>query len=94
VNHEVEENPFLVWKDPYRRGWLIIMQRDHQEESSALLSGERAKDWFSTQATNLVAHLVRWTPNSLPKGELLVSPRIRKILQDKWNYLKEFLLEK
>ena len=93
INHEVMENPALVWRDPYHRGWLILLAADHPEEISNLLSGPKAKEWYSKQSLNLFNHLVKWAPNLTPKGNLLENSPIREILREKWEKLAKILLK-
>ena len=93
INHEVVENPALVWRDPYRRGWLILLKPDHPEEISKLLSGPKAKEWYSKQTLNLLNHLVKWTSNPFPKGLLLENSFLREILRGKWEKLERILLK-
>jgi len=92
INHEVVENPSLLWRDPYRRGWLILLAPDRPEEISNLLSGPKAKEWYSKQTLNLFNHLVKWAPNPFPKGDLLENSPIREILRGKWEKLAKILL--
>jgi glycine cleavage system H protein len=93
VNHEVVENPSLIWRDPYHRGWLILLAPDHPEEISNLLSGPKAREWYSKQTLNLFNHLVKWAPNSSPKGDLLDNSPIREILRGKWEKMERILLK-
>jgi glycine cleavage system H protein len=94
INHEVVENPSLVWRDPYHRGWLILLAPDHPEEISNLLSGPKAREWYSKQSLNLFNHLVKWAPNLSPKGNLLENSPIREILRGKWEKLAKILMER
>jgi len=94
INHEVVENPSLVWRDPYHRGWLIFLAADHPEEISNLLSGLKAREWYSKQSLNLFNHLVKWAPNLTPKGNLLENSPIREILRGKWEKLAKILMER
>jgi len=94
VNHEVVENPSLVWRDPYRRGWLILLAPDHPEEISNLLSGPKAKEWYSKQTLNLFNHLLKWASNPSRKGAILDDPSLRGILHEKWEKLAKILLER
>ncbi len=94
INHEVVENPSLVWRDSYRRGWLILLTPDHPEEISNLLSGPKAKEWYSKQTLNLFNHLVKWTSNPFPKGDILENSSLREILRGKWEKLAKILLER
>jgi glycine cleavage system H lipoate-binding protein/NAD-dependent dihydropyrimidine dehydrogenase PreA subunit len=93
INNEVVENPSLVWRDPYRRGWLILLTPDHPEEISNLLSGPKAKEWYSKQTLNLFNHLLKWTPNPSPTGDLLENSSLREILREKWEKLARILLK-
>jgi len=93
INHEVVENPSLVWRDPYRRGWLILLTPDQPEEISNLLSGLKAREWYSKQTLNLFNHLVRWAPNPSPKGDLLENSSLREILRGKWEKLEKILFK-
>ena len=92
VNRDVEEYPSLIWRDPYRRGWLIMIQPDHPEEISKLLSGNQAKEWFSKQATNLANHFTKWASNPSKKGEVLDSLSIQEIIRERWDQLSKILL--
>jgi bidirectional [NiFe] hydrogenase diaphorase subunit len=92
INHDVVENPSLVWRDPYGRGWLILLKPDHPEEILKLLSGPKAKEWYSRQTSNLVNHLVKWAPNPSPKGDILGNSSLREILRGKWEKLTKILM--
>jgi glycine cleavage system H lipoate-binding protein len=94
INHEVVENPSLVWRDPYRRGWLILLTPDHPEKISNLLSGLKAREWYSKQTLSLFNHLVKWAPNPLPKGDLLDNSLIQEILHGRWEKLAKVLLKR
>jgi bidirectional [NiFe] hydrogenase diaphorase subunit len=93
INHEVAENPSLVWRDPYRRGWLVLLKPDHPEKISNLFSGLKAKEWYSKQTSNLFNHLVKWAPNPSPTGTLLENSSLREILRGKWEKLERILLK-
>jgi len=92
VNRDVEESPNLVWKDPYRRGWLLMIQPDHPEEISQLYSGEAAKTWFTKQAIHLTRFLVKWAPKSSKKEEAQDGRLIQRIIRDQWDKVTEILL--
>jgi len=92
LNNDVEEFPDLIWRDSYRRGWLMMIQPDNIEEVSELLSGHRAKEWFKKQAKDLATLFMKWTPSSFTKGKSLDGRLIREIVKHRWNKLKEILL--
>ena len=68
VNHDVEESPNLAWRDPYRRGWLLMIEPNHPEEISQLYSGESAKTGLHKQAANLATLFIEWAPKPIQKG--------------------------
>jgi len=91
VNSDVEESPNLIGRDPYRRGWLIMIQPDHLEEVAGLLSRNRAKEWFTKQAADLASLFLKWAPNPSKKGKPLNGQFIRGIVREKWDKLAEIL---
>jgi len=92
VNRDVIESPNLVWRDSYRRGWLLMIQPDHPEEISQLYSGEAAKIWFTEQAMNFSDLLMKWAPKSSKKESPQEGQLIPRIIHDKWDKLIEILL--
>lgn len=92
INHDVEESPNLAWRDPYRRGWLLMIQPEHPEELFELYSGEEAKDWFTKQASNLNALFKKCVLNPSKKMELHEGQWLRGIIQDHWDKLIKMLL--
>jgi bidirectional [NiFe] hydrogenase diaphorase subunit len=93
VNRDVEESPNLAWKDPYHRGWLLMIKPDHPEEISQLYSGEAAKTWFAKQAINLNTLLMKWAPKPSKKESPQEGQLIPRIMHDKWDKLIEILLK-
>jgi glycine cleavage system H protein len=92
VNHDVEESPKLIWKDPYHRGWLLMIQPDHSEEISQLYSGEAAKTWFAKHAIDLSTLLMKWASKSSKKEEVQDGRLIRGVIRDQWDKVTEILL--
>ena len=68
VNHDVEESPKLIWKDPYRRGWLLMIEPGHPEEMSHLYSGESARAWFAEEAGKVAKLFAGAGAEPNPKG--------------------------
>ena len=93
VNRDVEESPDLIWRDPYRRGWLLMVRPDQQEEISRLYSGDQAKTWFMRQAADLADRLIEWAPRSSKKGDSPDGDLVGKIVGEKWDKLAEILLK-
>jgi bidirectional [NiFe] hydrogenase diaphorase subunit len=93
VNRDVEESPNLAWRDPYRRGWLLLIEPDHPEEIFHLYSGESAKAWFTDQAMNLASLFMQWAPNPSEKEGGQEGYGMRRIIRDRWDQLTEILLK-
>jgi bidirectional [NiFe] hydrogenase diaphorase subunit len=91
VNREVEQSPSLVWRDSYRRGWLVRIRPDDPEQVYTLLSGEQAKQWFTKQATGLAELFMKWTPGPRT-GPLPQNERIKEIVRNRWEKLVKVLL--
>ena len=87
INRDVIENPNLAWRDPYRRGWLMMIQAERLEEIPRLYAGERAKTWFTQQANQLSNLFIKWALNP-SEGQL-----IKKIIREHWDQLVEILLK-
>jgi hypothetical protein len=92
VNRDVEESPKLAWRDPYRRGWLLMIEPEHPEELSHLYSGESAKAWFTAEAERVAALFTEVVPNSSRKDGTGEDERALKVTRDRWNKLKQALL--
>jgi len=92
INHDVVESPSLAWRDPYRRGWLLIIQPEPLNEISQLYSGEPAKTWFTKQAMNLTSFFMKWAPHPSEKEETRNGQLIRTIVRKHWDKLTEVLL--
>ncbi len=93
VNRDVEESPTLAWRDPYRRGWLLILKPEPTDQVSRLYSGEAAKAWFTKQAANLATLFMKWGPRSSRKEEIQDGQLVRAIVRKHWDKLAEILLK-
>ncbi len=93
INHDVEEFPNLIWRDPYRRGWLLILKPGPSGEISPLYSGERARTWFEEEAEKLATLFKKRAPRPLKKEELQDREVIREIVRNHWDELAEVLLK-
>jgi glycine cleavage system H protein len=92
VNRDVEESPTLAWRDPYRRGWLLMIQPNHPEEISQLYSGKSAKTWFTHEAKKLAILFTEWAPNPSQKEGPQEGCSIQRVIHDQWDKLTEILL--
>lgn len=94
VNQDVEEAPNLIWRDPYRRGWLVMLRPDDGQELSALHFGESARTWFGQRATELIRFLSRWAPKPPQSGNPLGGDLIGQIVAEHWEALRGKLLRR
>ncbi|RPI99765.1 MAG: glycine cleavage system protein H [Deltaproteobacteria bacterium] len=92
VNRDVEESPTLIWRDPYRRGWLLMIKPDQPGEVFRLYSGESAKRWFEGEAKKVAGLFTRRRPNRPKKEAPGEDPLTRKIVREHWEKLAEVLL--
>ena len=94
VNRDVKESPNLAWKDPYRRGWLLMIEPGNPEEISLLYSGESAKTWFTQEAKKLATLVTESVLNSTKKDGTQGDGSIRKVIRNQWDSLVHILLKK
>lgn len=85
VNSDVLESSNLAWRDPYRRGWLVMIEPDPSEHLSSFYRGQSAKTWFARQATHLSGHFSKRSQNT---GD---SQSPRKIVRKHWDKFAELL---
>lgn len=83
VNREVIESPNLAWRDPYRRGWLVMIEPDPSENLSGFSSGQKAKSWFMERANHLGPLFSKRIQNTR------VGNSIRKIVRKQWDKFVE-----
>jgi ferredoxin/glycine cleavage system H lipoate-binding protein len=98
VNHEVVADPALIWKAPYDRGWLAMMEPDSPEELSELASGLSTKTGFAEQAAS-VTNLFRQEAGEITEKEtelgVLMSHDahvLRGFLRNQWHQVRDILL--
>jgi glycine cleavage system H protein len=77
VNRDAIESPNLAWRDPYDRGWLILLKPDAPEDLRNLYSGEEARRWFAGSASRFAELLGRSEEPKLLRG----------IVADRWDRL-------
>jgi glycine cleavage system H protein len=99
VNSDLIDDPRLIWKSPYERGWLIMVERHDPVTVSRLLSGPAAQVWFTEQATALSTFLMEKAGETArqrtdtPRRALFDdSPLIRRIIGRHWNRVRKILL--
>lgn len=87
VNREALDSPSLVGRDPYHRGWLLIIQPEEKDKIYKFYSGERAREWFTKKAQEIEQFLddskgVESTKEVFGKEEI----------REKWDRWLEILL--
>jgi len=63
VNSDILNNPDLIWRDPYQRGWIVMVEPERSEDLRFLYSGENAKDWFTKKAILFSNYLKKYRVN-------------------------------
>lgn len=58
LNTDVINNPHKIWKDPYQRGWMVMMEPERMEELDSLKFGPEAEDWF-TEKTKIFSNFLK-----------------------------------
>lgn len=91
VNRDVEESPNLIWRDPYCRGWVMVVNPSDPQEISDFYRAEKARDWFTKQAENLNRFLSKQTSLLLKKDSLLYELLDGDILHNHWDQLRDIL---
>ncbi len=92
INRDVEESPNLVWRDPYRRGWLVMIKPSHSNAISGFYSGEKAMAWFIEQAGKIFKQLMKWASKPSIKEKPIEVELIREIVRKRWDQLTKILL--
>lgn len=91
VNHAVTEDPTLVHRDPYARGWLLaIAPSDDSYES--LPRGEQAKTWLRGEGTRLSRFFEVQLGAAAADGGEFITPPPTMLNDEQWQALtREFL---
>jgi len=80
TNSEVQQDPSLLVRSPYRRGWLLRLRLAHAARPPAdLFGGEEAARRAQEAMTKIRDRAVAGTTNTLPDGGELV-PELRRVL--------------
>ncbi len=91
VNREVEESPNLIWRDPYERGWLIMLKPNDPGEISGLYQAEEARNWFTKQAEHLNRFLSKKSSRLLSKENLMDTQWLKDFVRNRFDQLREIL---
>jgi len=98
VNPDLAEDPTLVWKAPYGRGWLVMVEPDLSEDLSELQSGPSAREWFAHQALDLAAFLKERAGETRSKEAVSSKALlpydghlIRELIRKQWDSIRKIL---
>jgi len=102
VNRDLEEDPTLVWKAPYGRGWLVMIEPDpSQEDLSTLRSGLLAEEWFARQSRELSTVLMEQAGKKQRDRGVSSNPLlshdghlIREVVRERWDRIKRILFRR
>ncbi len=85
INSDVINNPTRIWKDPYNRGWMLMIEPENIEEIESLNFGKKAEDWF-TKKSNIFSNILKKYGFNPIDGSLA-----ERITVGEWEYLTDFL---
>jgi glycine cleavage system H protein len=92
TNSRVRERPGLVNEEPFGEGWAVMLRgRDVDAETSRLLSGRKAQEWFREEVDRLIA-LILAEPTSAPglaDGGAIVDGLYQHVDGPAWRRLQE-----
>lgn len=91
ANHRVEESPGLSWKDPYGRGWLLMIRPQCPEEVYDLRFGTDARPWFEAKAAEFSRAMSQWGGPRSSQGGSSGDQLEKRIVEEHWVDLIEFL---
>jgi len=93
VNPEVIEDPSLVSRDPYGKGWLLKVRPDRPGSAfKNLMPGKIAGEWMESSAEALSAMMGRQLGTVLQDGGVPVAGLARQIDPDAWERVAAELL--
>jgi len=99
VNQDVLDDPGLIRRAPYDRGWLVVIEPDRIEDLSDLESGGSAQSWFARQAADVSALLMKRSGKIRGKGTgpgarvMSHDARlVRDLLQSQWDRIRDMVL--
>ena len=92
VNRDLEESPGLAWRDPYDRGWLLMVDPSRPDEISRLYSGDPAKASFAQKAKEFESLFAEQASHSSKRDGSPEGRWVRTIVRENWDKLKEILL--
>jgi glycine cleavage system H protein len=92
VNEALVENPSLIHRDPYTRGWLIeVAPRDTRY--MGLLQGERARQWLRDERGRLAEFLEAQMGIAAADGGELIVPAPSVLTDEQWTALGRTFLK-
>lgn len=94
INPYIEEDPSLVRKDPYGRGWILTVDPANRDEDlSRLLKGKGARDWMRQRSRKL-QRIIESRKDTQLTDEEFITDLPRRLGDKDWETLiKEFFLE-
>jgi glycine cleavage system H protein len=91
INDEVERDPSLLHRDPYRRGWLALVKSDVVEVPGAR-TGADAREWLRNEDARLTAFFETQLGVAAADGGEYVLPPHTLLTSEQWAAVeREFL---
>ena len=93
VNHELEREPGLVNRDPYRKGWLALLA-PLGGEYKRLKTGEEARQWLTAEDERLARFFETSLGAAAADGGEFILPAPMLLKPEQWEAVtREFLEE-
>jgi glycine cleavage system H protein len=91
VNDEVERDPSLLHKDPYRRGWLAMIEPDRSGVPD-VRTGAAAREWLRNEDARLTAFFETQMGVAAADGGEYILPPHTLLTREQWEAVeREFL---
>jgi glycine cleavage system H protein len=91
INDEVERDPTLLHRDPYRRGWLAMIKPDRPEVPE-VRTGAAAREWLRNEDARLTAFFETQLGVAAADGGEYILPPHTLLTRDQWRAVeREFL---
>lgn len=94
INERLLEDPSLLNKDPYGRGWIAEICPEAPGEIEGIIPAEEARGWMQRELRRVQGMLQDQTTGTMADGGELCREVLREMGKEKWELLVREFLEK
>lgn len=87
INSDVINNPHKIWRDPYQRGWMVMIEPEQIEVIDSFRFGPEAEDWFTEKAKSFSNFLKGYGVCSMERD------LVENIAVNDWDALIKYLFK-